>query len=91
MVTSIFSFRTMGQWEHWDSYTALHFCTGCNIVSIVGESRYLFIVEVAKLFRKTRTLQTPCESFRISESVSVHYSLWWKNWFLSSFHEGQMY
>ena len=36
VVASIFSFRTMGQWEHWDSYIAATFCLNCNIVSAVG-------------------------------------------------------
>ena len=35
VVASIFSFRTMGQWEHWDYYTASTFCISCNIVSVV--------------------------------------------------------
>ena len=47
MVASIFSFRTMGQWEHWDYYTASTFCISCNIVSAVGQSRYLFIVRLS--------------------------------------------
>ena len=33
VVASIFSFWTMGQWEHWDFYTASTFCISCNIVS----------------------------------------------------------
>ena len=36
VVASIFSFWTMGQWEHWDYYTAPTFCISCNIVSAVG-------------------------------------------------------
>ena len=36
VVASIFSFRTMGQWEHRDYYTAATFCTSCKIVSVVG-------------------------------------------------------
>ena len=36
VVASIFSFRTMGQWGHWDSYTVATFCFSCNIVSAVG-------------------------------------------------------
>ena len=26
VIASIFSFRTMGQWEHWDYYSASTFC-----------------------------------------------------------------
>ena len=36
MVASIFSFKAMGQWEHWDYYTAATLCTTCNIVFAVG-------------------------------------------------------
>ena len=36
VVVSIFSFRTMGHWENWDSYTVATFCLICNIVSAVG-------------------------------------------------------
>ena len=36
VVASIFSFKTMGQWEHWDYYTASTFCISCNIVFAVG-------------------------------------------------------
>ena len=36
VVASIFSFRTMGQWENWDYYTASTFCLSCNIVSAIG-------------------------------------------------------
>ena len=32
----IFSFKTMGQWERWDYYTAATFCISCNIVFVVG-------------------------------------------------------
>ena len=36
VVVSIFSFRTMGQWEHLDYYTTSTFCISYNIVSAVG-------------------------------------------------------
>ena len=36
VVASVFSFRTMGQWEHWDYYTASTFCPSYKIVSSLG-------------------------------------------------------
>ena len=36
VVAFIFSFRTMGQWKHWDYYIAATFCTSCNIIFVVG-------------------------------------------------------
>ena len=36
VVASIFSFRTMGQRGHWDSYIVATFCFICNIIFAVG-------------------------------------------------------
>ena len=54
------------------------------------KTRGLPDLEVAKLFQKTLTLQTPCESVYIFESVSMLFSPQWQNWFPSSFHDRQM-
>ena len=47
VVASIFSFKTTGQWEHWDYYTAFTFYISCNIVFAIGSSGYLFIVRLS--------------------------------------------
>ena len=36
VVASVFSFKTMGQWEHWDYYLASTFCISCDIVFAIG-------------------------------------------------------